>query len=165
MTTPHARRPHAATRPRWASRVAWWRADTGSATAEVTLLTPVLIMLLVFVGVVIHRGVDARIRLDAAAHQAARAATIQRTPTAATAAAHTTAAEALSRAGTVCGSLSVTTATDGLRPGGAVTVTVSCEVDFGDALLLGMAGGTRLSVTATEPVDMWRSTVSTGSEP
>jgi len=137
----------------------WWRADDGSVAAEVTIAAPFLVMLLVFVGVVIHRGVDARIRLDDAAHQAARAASIERTPAAATAAAQSTAASALSQAGVACVSLSVNTATEGLRPGGTVSVTVSCSVDFGDALILGVPGGTTLTATSVEPIDLWRSTV------
>ncbi|MDU0294962.1 TadE/TadG family type IV pilus assembly protein [Saccharothrix longispora] len=131
--------------------------------AEITLAAPLLIMLLVFAGVVIHRGVDARIRIDDAAHQAARAASIERTPTTATTAAHTTATSALAQAGVTCASLSVTTSTTGLRPSGSVTVTVSCDVDFGDALILGIPGGRTLSATSAEPVDLWRSTADTGS--
>ncbi|MCC8245030.1 pilus assembly protein [Saccharothrix sp. NEAU-S10] len=143
--------------------MAWWRADNGSVAAEVTIATPFLVMLLVFVGVVIHRGVDARIRIDDAAHQAARAASIERTPAAATAAARSTAASALSQFGAACASLSVDTTTGGLRPGGTVSVTVSCSVDFGDALILGVPGGKTLSATSVEPVDLWRSTANTGS--
>lgn len=139
---------------RW---VAWWRADRGSVAAEVTLVTPFLIMLLVFIAVVIHRGVDARLRVEDAAHQAARAASIQRTRPAASNAAQSTAANALSAAGVVCRSLSVHTATAGLVPGGAVTVTVSCSVDLSDALLLGGALPQRVSATAREPVDTYRS--------
>jgi Flp pilus assembly protein TadG len=135
----------------------WWRADRGSVTAEVALVTPLLIMLLVFVAVVIHRGVDARLRLDDAAHQAARAASIERTGPAAVTAARTTAETALASAGVVCASLGVDTATGGLVPGGAVTVTLSCSVDFGDAFILGVPGQKRLSATATEPIDSYRS--------
>lgn len=144
----------------WAT---WWCADSGSVTAEVAIVTPFLVMLLVFVGVVVHRGVDARIRIDDAAHQAARAASIERSPAAASAAARSTAASALSSAGVTCAALSVNTATGGLRPGGTVSVTVSCDVDFGDALILGVPGGKTLSATSVEPVDLWRSTVNTGS--
>ncbi|WP_265590334.1 pilus assembly protein TadE [Saccharothrix syringae] len=131
--------------------------------AEVTLAAPFLVMLLVFVGVVVHRGVDARIRIDDAAHQAARAASIERIPAAAIVAARFTAANALSQAGVTCASLSVNTATGGLRPGGTVSVTVSCAVDFGDALILGVPGGKTLSATSVEPVDLWRSALDTGS--
>jgi Flp pilus assembly protein TadG len=141
----------------------WWRADRGSVAAEVTLVAPFLVMLLVFVAVVIHRGVDARLRLDDAAHQAARAASIERTPATATAAAQSTATTALSSAGVTCVSLSVDTATGGMRPGGTVSVTLSCVVDFGDALLLGVPSQKRLSATAVEPTDTWRSVSSNAS--
>jgi Flp pilus assembly protein TadG len=131
--------------------------------AEVTLVTPFLIMLLVFVAVVIHRGVDARLRLDDAAHEAARAASIQRSGPTALAAAQSTAASALSSAGVTCQSLAVDTTTGGMQPGGAVSVTVSCTVNFGDALILGVPGQKQLSATAVEMIDMWRSVaVTTG---
>ncbi|MEV8438814.1 pilus assembly protein TadE [Actinosynnema sp. NPDC051121] len=143
-------------------RLAWWRADDGSVAAEITIAAPFLVMLLVFVGVVIHRGVDARVRIDDAAHQAARAASIERTPTAATAAAQSTAATTLAQLGVTCASLSVNTDTGGLRPGGTVSVTVSCTVDFGDAFILGVPGGKTLSATSVEPVDLWRSAGNTG---
>jgi Flp pilus assembly protein TadG len=151
------------TQRRWAGWAAWWRADRGSVAAEVTLVAPFLVMLLVFVAVVIHRGVDARLRIDDAAHQAARAASIQRTSPTAVAAAQSTASRALSSAGITCQSLGVDTAVGGLRPGGTVTVTISCAVDFGDALILGVPGQKRLSATAVEPVDRWRSASGSGS--
>jgi Flp pilus assembly protein TadG len=133
--------------------------------AEVTIVAPLLVMLLVFVAVVVHRGVDARLRLEDAAHHAARAASFERTPATATAAAQSTAANALSSVGRMCASLTVDTITGGIRPGGTVTVIVSCSVNFGDALMLGVPGHKRLSATAVEPIDFWRSTWNTGSQP
>ena len=144
---------------------AWWRSDRGSVAAELAITAPVLVMLLVFVAVVIHRGVDARIRVNDVAHQAARAASIETTPAAATAAAESTAAAALSDAGLVCQALEVHTLAAGLRPGSAVRVSVACQVDFGDALLLGVPASKRLSASASEPVDTWRSTPDTTSTP
>ncbi len=143
----------------------WWHADDGSVAAEITIAAPFLVMLLLFVGVVIHRGVAARIRIDDVAHQAARAASIERTPAAAAAAAQSTATSAMSSAGVICASLSVSTSTGGLRPGGTVSVTVSCAVDFGDALILGVPGGKTLSATSVEPVDLWRSVPNAGGRP
>ncbi|GGU39716.1 TadE/TadG family type IV pilus assembly protein [Lentzea flava] len=140
------------------SGVARWRDDRGSVAAEVTLVAPVLIMLLVFVGVVVHRGVDARLRINDAAHQAARAASIERTSASANSAAQTAATAALSSAGVTCRALQVETVSGGLSPGGTITVAVSCTVDFGDALILGVPGRKRLSSTASQPVDTWRST-------
>lgn len=145
---------------RWA---AWWRADRGSITVEITLFAPCLVLLLVFVAVLIHRGVDARLRLDDAAHQAARAASIERTALAAASAAQSTANAALADAGVVCNSVTVATDTSGLVPGGMVSVTVTCSVDLTDAELLGGPSQKVLSATASEPVDTWRSAaVNTG---
>jgi Flp pilus assembly protein TadG len=142
---------------------AWWRTDHGSVASEITLVTPFLVMLLVLVAVVIHRGVDARIRIDDVAHQAARAASLERTSAAASTAAESVAVDALSSAGVTCHGLTVATATDGLSAGSTVHVTVSCTLDFGDALILGIPNR-RLSATATEPVDIWRSTLNAGSQ-
>lgn len=141
--------------PRRRGWVAWWRADRGSVAAEVTLAAPFLIMLLVFVAVVVHRGVDARLRVEDAAHQSARAASIQRSLASAAEAARTTAFAALSSAGVVCAPLTVDT-TGGMQPGGVVSVTVTCGVDFSDASILTVAGHKRLSATAVEPIDSWR---------
>lgn len=135
--------------------------DRGSVAAEVTLVAPLLLMLLVFVAVVVHRGVDARLRVEGAAHQAARAASIERTPAKAIAAAQSTAASALSHAGVTCESLTVDTVTSDIRPGGTVSVTISCTVDFDEALTLGVPGHKRLSAKAVEPIDRWRSDTGT----
>lgn len=135
----------------------WWRSDRGSATAEMTVLTPLLVLLLVFVAVVVHRGVSTRLRLDATAHQAARAASMQRSSDAAQAAAQSTAHSALTDAGVLCESLRVSTITDAREPGGSVTVRLACVVDLSDTLMPGVAT-TTLSATAVEPVDTWRST-------
>ncbi|WP_431909861.1 TadE/TadG family type IV pilus assembly protein [Amycolatopsis thermoflava] len=134
----------------------WWSGERGSVTAEAVLVAPLLVMLIVFVAVVVHRGVDARLRLDDAAHQAARAASMQRSSPAATDAARATAASALAQAGVVC--RGVTTNLSGaVVPGGTLTVSVRCTVDFGEAVLLGVPGSTTLESTASEVVDTHRS--------
>ncbi|WP_306855995.1 TadE/TadG family type IV pilus assembly protein [Amycolatopsis roodepoortensis] len=125
-------------------------------TAETVLVTPVLVMLLVLLAVVVHRGVDARLRLDDAAHQAARAATLHRTTPAASTAARDTAGAALAQAGVVCREVT-TTLSGTLAPAGAVTVHVRCSVDFGQAALLGVPGGKTLESSASEVVDTHRS--------
>ena len=140
---------------------AWWRAERGSVTAEAVLITPILVMLLVFIAVVVHRGVDARLRLDDAAHQAARAASLQRTSAAATAAAAATATSALAHAGLVCRDAVVNTSTSS-SPGSTVVVSVRCTVDFGEALMLGVPGSRTLSATASEVIDSYRSQPAAG---
>lgn len=140
----------------------WWSAERGSVTAEAVLVAPLLVMLLVFLAVVVHRGVDARLRLDDAAHQAARAATLQRNLAGATAAARDTAGTALAEAGLVCRGVTVTMSGT-LAPASAVTVRVHCTVDFGQALLLGVPGGKPLESAATEVVDAYRSQRTSGA--
>ncbi|MFD4252496.1 TadE/TadG family type IV pilus assembly protein [Amycolatopsis thermoflava] len=133
-------------------------------TAEAVLVAPVLVMLLVFVAVVVHRGVDARLRLDDTAHQAARAATLQRTTAAAATAARDTASAALAQAGLVCRDVA-TTLSGALTRGETVTVHVRCTVDFGQALLLGVPGGKTLESNASEVVDTYRSQPAAGATP
>ncbi|MCR6488283.1 pilus assembly protein [Amycolatopsis sp. OK19-0408] len=124
-------------------------------TAEAVLLTPILVLLLVFIAVVVHRGVDARMRLDDVAHQAARAASLQRTTTAAAVAARDTATSALAQAGIACHDVSTSTTTTA-APGGTVIVVVRCTVDVAQALLLGVASRA-VQATATEVIDTYRS--------
>jgi Flp pilus assembly protein TadG len=146
------------------ARRRWWRAERGSVTVEAVLLTPLLVMLLVFVAVVVHRGVDARLRLDDAAHQAARAATLQRSAPAAVTAAQHTAGAALALAGVACRDV-VTTMAGSLAPAATVTVRVRCTVDLGQALLLSVPGGKVLESTASEVVDAHRSALAAGVTP
>lgn len=138
------------------------RDERGSVATELTLLTPVLILLLLFV-VFCGRLADARLRVDDAAHQAVRAATLARTSTQATADARGTAEAALSQAGINCQDLGVTAQLGGLRPGSTVTVTVTCHVGLSDLALLGIPGSTTAESTASSVVDQWRGTDSRGA--
>lgn len=139
----------------------WWSSDQGSATVELTLIAPVLVVVLVLVAVVAHRSVDARLRVDAAAHQAARAASLERTAADASRAATATAAAALGPADTSCSSVDVVADTSAFRAGGSVTVSVSCSVDLTAALPLAVPGRVEVSARASEPVDVYRSTTDT----
>src|SRR5699024_5534063 len=88
---PEPSRAHGGLRPhRTPHSVRWWpmkrfwnTQDRGSATAELALLTPLLILIAVLV-LLAHRIVSAGTAADAAAAAAARAATLERTPAAAT---------------------------------------------------------------------------------
>lgn len=129
--------------------------ERGSAAAELTLLTPLLIILLLFV-VLCGRMADTKLRINDVAHQAARAATIARTPSQATTDAQATADAALASAGINCQSLSVSIDTQGLRPGSTVTVTVSCTVGLNDLTMLGVPGTRTFQSSFSSPVDVWR---------
>jgi len=142
----------------------WWRDEAGSATVETTLIAPLLILLLVVVAVVLHRGVDARIRVNDVAHQAARAATLEREPAAAAAAARHTAEAALADAGLACAPLTVVTDVGTFAPGSSVTVRVSCRADLGEAAIPGL-GWRTITASAVEVVDTWRGDYTPGAAP
>jgi len=93
----------------------WRRDEAGSVTAELVLLTPLLILFLLFV-VALGRLAGARIEVDGAAAQAARAASIGRSPAGAVAAAEQTATAALASQHVTCAQLTVTTDTAAFAP-------------------------------------------------
>ncbi|MFF1676114.1 TadE/TadG family type IV pilus assembly protein [Streptomyces sp. NPDC058256] len=128
--------------------------DAGSATVELVLLIPVLILMLWFL-VYCGRMTDSRLRIEDAAHQAARAASSERTASAATAQARTTAFEALSDAGVTCQSLTVETS-GSMQPGGTVKATITCHVDLSDLGLLQVPGTADLSADFSSPIDTYR---------
>jgi Flp pilus assembly protein TadG len=131
--------------------------DAGSSTAQAVLVTPLLVAVLMFV-VLCGRLVSAQIDLQAAASAAARSASIARSEPAARAEADRTARDTLAARGVTCQQVTVTVSTGGLRPGGAVTVTVACTVPLADLALLAVPGSRTVQASATSPVDVWRGT-------
>nr|WP_107905390.1 TadE family protein [Streptomyces chartreusis] len=141
---------------RWALRL---RGDEGSAAIEAAIILPALIMFLCM-AIAGGRIVTSGAKIDAAAEDAAREASIHRTAGAAQAAAHAAAAESLNDQGITCASTSVAINTGGLNvPVGqvaTVTATVTCTVTLSDLLLPGVPGAKTLESTATSVVDMYR---------
>jgi Flp pilus assembly protein TadG len=132
------------------------RGEEGSATAELAILTPLLIVFLLLV-VAFGRLAGARIEVDGAAAQAARAASIARSPATATTAAEETAASALSSQHVTCAHLQVAVDTADFVPGGLVAVTVSCAVDLSTLTGLHLPVTETLSNRFVEPIDAYRS--------
>ena len=140
------------------ARIAELQGDQrGSASTELTLLTPLLILLLLFL-VLCGRLADTKLRINDVAHQAARAATLARTPNQAMAEARATADAALASAGVTCQSLTVSTDTQGMRPGSTVTVDIACTVGLDDLTLLGVPGSRTFASSFSSPIDVWRGT-------
>lgn len=131
--------------------------ESGAVSIELVLLTPLLLLMLLFV-VALGRVVSARMEVDGAAAQAARAASIARDPLTATAMAKQAATTALGSDGVTCGDLAVTTDTADFAPGGQVAVTVTCTVALSDLVGLRLLAAETLSSTATSVVDTYRST-------
>jgi Flp pilus assembly protein TadG len=132
--------------------------DNGSATAEMVLVTPLLIIMLLFI-VFCGRLADTTLRLNDAAHQAARAASLARTTTGAQEDARSIAQAALADAGIRCQALEITIDTVDLQPGSTVTVDISCTVGLSDLALLGVPGQTTLSASSASPIDSYRGEV------
>ena len=128
--------------------------ESGAVATELVLLTPLLILLLLFV-VALGRLAGARLEVDGAAAQAARAASIARDPATATAMATQTATAALGSDHVTCTHLTVATDTAAFAPGGQVTVTVTCTVDLAD-LTLRLPPAESISSSATSVVDTYR---------
>ncbi|GAA1994197.1 TadE/TadG family type IV pilus assembly protein [Kitasatospora viridis] len=130
------------------------RGDRGSVPVEMTLITPLLIMLTVL-AVAMWRLAGARIDVEDAAHQAARAASLTRSPGEAGKAGRETAADALTAAGTSCPRPVTTVNTGSFRPGGQVVVTVSCEVSLADLSAVPLPGHQTITADFTAPLDTY----------
>lgn len=130
--------------------------------SELTLLAPVMILLLLFV-VFCGRLADARLRVNDAAHQAVRSATLARSNAQAATDAQTTTEAALSQAGLTCRNLNVTANTGGFQPGSAVVVGVHCEIGLSDLSLLAVPGSAAVNASASSVVDQFRGSGGAGS--
>ncbi|MFE9812497.1 TadE/TadG family type IV pilus assembly protein [Streptomyces sp. NPDC005548] len=141
---------------RWAHQC---RTDEGSAAIEAVIILPVLIMFLCL-AIAGGRIVTSGSKIDSAAEDAAREASIHRTADSAQSAAHAAAAESLNDQGIRCSSTSVSVDTGGLSVPvgqvGTVTVTVECTVPLSDLLLPGVPGARTLTATASSVVDLYR---------
>jgi Flp pilus assembly protein TadG len=129
--------------------------ESGSVTLELAILTPLLLLMLLFV-VALGRVTGSRIDINGAASEAARAASIARNPTAAQDAAHQTASAALADQHVTCADLNVSVDTANFHAGGSVGVTVSCTVKLGDLTGLRVPSSKVLTATATAPIDRYR---------
>jgi len=147
-----------ATRRRW-----WADRERGSASTELVLVTPLLVVLMLFV-VLADRLAHADLQVNSAAHQAARAASLTRSPPEAQTAALRTAQASLADQGLTCTALTVDTDTSQFRPGGVVTVSVTCAVSLADLAGLGVPGATVVHARHTSPLDRFRG-ITTGARP
>lgn len=127
----------------------------GTVAVETAIVAPallVLMLLIVYAGRAAQADADVRV----AAARAARAASVAAAADAATDAATTTATQNLATAGVDCQTVTVDVDTGDFRAGGAVTVTVACQVPNGDIALLAVPGTRWSTATATQPIDTHR---------
>ncbi|MCT9010283.1 TadE family protein [Streptomyces rhizosphaerihabitans] len=135
------------------------RSDDGGVAVEAAIVLPSLIMFLCL-AIAGGRIVTSEAKIDAAAEDAAREASIHRTAAAAQDAAHAAAAESMADQGIACAFTTVHVDTGGVSVPvgqvGTVTVTVTCTVNLSDLLLPGVPGARTLTSTATSVVDQYR---------
>lgn len=129
--------------------------ERGSASLELVLMAPVLIVLMLFV-VLVGRLGQARADVDRAARDAARAASIARTSDAAHERAAAAARATLADGGVSCRSMTIVLDSGAFAPDGAVHATVGCNVDLADLSLLGVPGSRTITATFAQPVDAFR---------
>ena len=130
------------------------RTEGGSLAVEAAVIAPALLVLMLLV---VYAGraaqADADVRLAAA--RAARAASLVGDHAAAEAAAVSVATSNLTTAGIICRDSNIVLLGE-MRAGGAVTVTVACEVTNADLALLTVPGTRGSQASATQVVDTFR---------
>ncbi|MFF4344764.1 TadE family protein [Kitasatospora sp. NPDC001540] len=134
------------------------RGEDGSASIEAAIVVPVLILFLCLAWAAGRIALTGQV-VDSAAEDAARAASISRTPGAASAAAYQAASQDMANSATAlhCSpAVSITHMSIPTRAGqsGYVTVKVSCTVSFSDLFGLGL-GSKTLTSTFTSYADTY----------
>ncbi|HLV57387.1 MAG: TadE/TadG family type IV pilus assembly protein [Micromonosporaceae bacterium] len=135
------------------------RHSGGSVSVEVAVLLPAFILLIVL-ATMVGRLAVATNAVTAAAHDAARAASISRDETTAQERAYAVATDTLAAQGLHCIDLTVDSDTSGFAlpvgTPGTVEVTVTCQVSFADIVFAGLPGSRTVSATFVSPIDTWR---------
>src|SRR6478736_8244430 len=134
------------TRPRRPARPAGDR-DRGSMTTEFVVLAPIMIVVVLLLVVGLGRYAHGKQLVEQAAAAAARAASLTSTAAQASTQAQRAAAGSLGDAGVSCTGLTITVDTGSFRPGGMVTVTITCAADLSDIALSGLPGTASFSAT------------------
>src|ERR1700735_1008305 len=135
--------------------------QAGSAALELVVLAPVLLLLISLV-IAAGRTSIAYGSVQAAAREAARQASISRTPAAAALAAVSSADAELAQENLNCSPAPLVTpkvAKGFAMPLGepaSVTIIVSCTVSLSDLLLPGVPGSQTLTASFTSPLDPYR---------
>lgn len=130
------------------------RPERGSATLETVLMLPILIIALVMIPAVYH-GVNAKLRLDEAAAQAARDATLAASPGQAEQDASADIAQDLTGLGSACSEITQDIEVGQLTPGQTVTVTLTCHTSAQAMAGLSLGVGWQISATARSVVDTY----------
>jgi Flp pilus assembly protein TadG len=151
-TTARHRRPARLRRPLRTGRPV---GDRGSSIIELVIVMPIIIVLL-FTMVALGRYSQNKILVEQAAAAAARAASLTSSPGQSQRAAQGAAAATLSGAGLACAGMTASVDTSVFRPGGQVSVTVTCTSDLSNLALTGVPGSATLHSTSVAPLEAFR---------
>jgi Flp pilus assembly protein TadG len=130
--------------------------DEGSAAVELVLITPVLLLLMMF-ALLAGRFALARNQVTEAAQDAAREASTWPAPGPASDAGVQRGLDSLNAGKVSCQDPQVAIDTTGLRPGGEVVADVTCTIALDDVLGLRIAGTKTFHARAVAVVDTFRS--------
>ena len=133
--------------------------EAGSATLELTVLAPALLLLL-SLAILAGRVETTSAAVEQAAAASARDASLARSPAAARAAATSAAKASLTSQGLDCRSLDVDVDTTGFQvaagTASVVRVTVACVVPLADLAVPGVPGSRSVHASMTSPLDTYR---------
>ena len=133
----------------------WTRGEEGQAIAELVIVAPVLLFVIVLV-IGIGRIDSAQGDVESAARAAVQAAVVQADSDDAQAQASAAVTSTLAGAGLTCPSPQVTTDTSNFTAGGWVSVTVVCVTSLADVSVPGLPGSKTLSATSYAHIDPYR---------
>ena len=131
------------------------RDETGSATAELVVLAPVLAAILLFL-VGLGRLAWSESQVNDAVRAAAQAGVVASTPAGAVSAARAAALDSLSADHISCVSPDVSVDVSRFVPGGQLRVELTCAVSLSDVALPGVPGSRTLSASLVAPVETYR---------
>ena len=131
------------------------RDESGSATAELVVLAPVLAAILLFL-VGLGRIGLASSQVHDAVRAGLQAGVVASSPAAAASAARAAALDTLSGDHIACASPDVSVDVSRFVPGGQLRVQLSCTVSLSDVALPGVPGSRTLQASLTAPVETYR---------
>jgi Flp pilus assembly protein TadG len=131
------------------------RGEDGQAIAELVIVAPVLLLVIVLM-VALGRVDSAQGDVESAARAGVQAAVVQADAGAAQTQASSAVTSTLVGAGLTCPSPQITTNTSNFVAGGSVSVTVTCVTSLADVSVPGVPGSKTLTATSVAHIDQFR---------
>jgi Flp pilus assembly protein TadG len=131
------------------------RGEEGQAIAELVIVAPVLLLVIVLM-VALGRVDSAQGDVESAARAGVQAAVVQADAGAAQTQASFAVTSTLAGAGLTCPSPQITTNTSNFVAGGSVSVTVTCVTSLADVSVPGVPGSKTLTATSVAHLDQFR---------